>query len=118
VVLARSTQLTVVSLLAAVQLVACAGSSGPPQSKLVDLTLPAGSAHNPPPPRGQLPADEESWHVPLSYAHAIAEMRKRLPVHHDFGGVSWCDDYEKLEDTTWLWEKVGEKIQTEISGGP
>lgn len=45
-------------------------------------------------------------------------MRKLLPLHRDFDGVRWCDGNEDPGDTTWLWEKAGEKIQIDISGGP
>jgi hypothetical protein len=105
-------------VIAAVQLAACAGPSGPPHSKLVDLTLPAGTTPSAPPPRGQRPADEESWDVPQPYADTVATMRRQLPLHHDFDGVPWCDGDEQPGDITWLWQKVGDKIQIEISGGP
>jgi hypothetical protein len=58
------------------------------------------------------------WHVPLPYDDAVAEMRKRLPLRHDFDGVPWCDGNEEPDDTAWLWEKAGEKIRIDISGGP
>jgi len=105
-----------VSLLAAVLLVACAGSSGPPHSKLVDLTLPAGST--PGHPSGRIPilADEERWDVPLPYADLMAAMRKQLPLNHDFDGVPWCDGDEDSDNLTWLWQKVGDKIQIDIGG--
>ena len=104
-------------LLVAVHLVACAGTSGPPHSKLVDLTLPTGSRHSAPPPRGQIPDDEEPWDVPLPYPELVATLRKQLPLHHDFDGVPWCDEDEDPHDTTWLWQKVGDKIQINVGGG-
>jgi hypothetical protein len=58
------------------------------------------------------------WDVPQPYDDAVAEMRKRVPLRHDFDGVPWCDGNEEPDDTTWLWEKAGEKIQIDISGGP
>jgi hypothetical protein len=117
-VFVRSARFAVASVLAAVQLMACAHSSGPPHSKLIDLTLPAGSTPSPPPGRGQTPPDQESWDIPQPYADAVATMGKQLPLHHDFDGVPWCDENEEPGDTTWLWQKVGEKIQIEISGSP
>jgi hypothetical protein len=105
-----------VSLLAAVLLVACAGISGPPHSKLVDLTLPAGSTHSRPSGRMPIPADEERWDVPMAYADLVAAMRKQLPLHHDLGGVPWCDEDEDSHNITWLWQKVGDKIQIDIGG--
>jgi hypothetical protein len=115
VVFTKSAQFAAVSLLAAV-LVACAGGSGPPHSKLVDLTLPAGSTHSRPAGRMPIPADEEPWDVPLPYIDLVAAMRKQLPLHRDFEGVPWCDQNEDSDNTTWLWQKVGDKIQIDIGG--
>jgi hypothetical protein len=120
-VLVRSARVAVASVLAAVQLIGCAGGSGPPpHSNLIDLTLPAGTTPSPPPERGQRPADEESWDLHQPYADAVAAIGKRLPLHHDLDGVPWCDENEEEEPrvTSWLWEKVGEKIEIDISGGP
>jgi hypothetical protein len=118
VVVTKSAQFTMVWLLAAVLLVACAGSSGPPHSKLVDLALPAGSTHGRPSGRMPIPPDEEQWDVPLPYADLVAAMRKQLPLHHDFDGVPWCDEDEDEDahNITWLWQKVGDKIQVDIGG--
>jgi hypothetical protein len=117
-VFARSAQLTAVSLLAAAQLVACAGTSGPPHSKLVDLTLPVGSTPSPFEGRGQPSPNQESWNLHQPYADAIATVGKLLPLHHDFDGVPWCDEYVDPGNTTWLWQKVGERIEIDISGSP
>jgi hypothetical protein len=65
-----------------------------------------------------IPADEELWDVPLPYADLVAAMRKQLPLHHDFDGVSWCDEHEDPHNTTWLWQQVGDKIQINLGGGP
>ena len=114
----RAAQFTAVSLLAAALLVACAGSSGPPHSILVDLTLPAGSTHSRPAGREPILPDTEPWDVPLPYADLLAAMRKQLPLHHDFDGVPWCDENEDAHNTRWLWQKVGDKIRIDIGGGP
>jgi DNA-binding beta-propeller fold protein YncE len=112
----RSAQFAMASVVAAIQLVACAGSSGPPHSKLVDLTLPAGSTPRPYQGRGQPSPDQESWDLHRPYADAIATMSKRLPLHHDFEGVPWCDEYQEPGDTAWLWQKADDKIEIDISG--
>ena len=66
-----------------------------------------------------IPSDEELWDAPLPYADLVAAMRKQLPLHHDFEGVPWCDEYvEDSHNTTWLWQKVGDKIRIDIGGGP
>jgi hypothetical protein len=66
-----------------------------------------------------IPADEEPWDVPLPYTDLVTAMRKQLPLHHDFDGVPWCDEVEEdSHNTTWLWQKAGDKIRIDIGGGP
>jgi hypothetical protein len=64
-----------------------------------------------------MPPDAEPWDVPMSYPDLLAAMRTQLPLHHDFDGVPWCDEDEPdANNTTWLWQGVGNKIQIDLGG--
>lgn len=65
-----------------------------------------------------IPADEEAWDVPLPYTDLVAAMGKQLPLHHGLDGVAWCDeDEEDPNNTTWLWQQVGDMIRIGVGGG-
>lgn len=78
---------------------------GPLKSKLIDLTLPLGSA-----PVGADEADVvptiEVWNTPLSVPSLVAYLRAALPIDKPLDGLAYCDENvlnTKTGGAYWYW---------------
>lgn len=71
-----------------------------PHSKLIDVTLPAGSTT----PSGVDPT-LELWTVTTPYHDTVQFLRQQLPIFHDYHGLPWCsqDINGILGITEWDW---------------
>lgn len=95
------------------------GESGDPHSRIITLTLPAGSTlqHD----RGDQPGFREQWNIPEPYADALAALRRQLPLEREFDGVPWCSESHADGSRTELrWAQTGgDAIWLSLSGnGP
>ena len=85
----------------------------PPQSQVVDVTLPFGSTQM----GGGATPGTEVWHVPLEASDEVANLRPQLPIWGPHGNLPWCSEISdtKRSATMWSWGTAEDMILIDVS---
>ncbi len=85
----------------------------PPQSQLIDVTLPFGST----PMGGGVTPGTEVWHVPMDASDEVANLRRQLPIWGSYEGLPWCSEATDSERDAamWSWGTAKDMILVDVS---
>ena len=78
-----------------------------PQSKLIDLELPAGSTNE----SGANTPEVELWTVPLTRTELTDYLNQNLPINKPAKGIPWCSKGNKAH---WDWSDGTNWIAVDI----